>query len=144
MEPDQHVLYNTGSLSAGNVKPEDTHINDVRKTGSWSADVIQEEPDQYDVIWHWILIRRGLYTNWSGSAWYYTTLDPDQQEMLYQKNRVNMMLYNSWSDQQDIKQEESNTYDVVEHNILIGRRLYTGRSRSARCYITQDPYQQVM
>ena len=41
-------------------------------------------------------------------------------------------------------QEESDTYDVVEHNILIGRRLYTGRTRSARCYITLDPYQQVM
>ena len=26
-----------------------------------------------------ILINRGLYTNWSGSDWCYTTLDPDQQ-----------------------------------------------------------------
>ena len=44
------MLYNTGFWLAGDVKAEEPDHYDVRKTGSWSVDVIPEEPDQHDFI----------------------------------------------------------------------------------------------
>ena len=45
------MLCNTGSWSAGNVKPEKNSDQlNVKKTGSLEADVITEEPDQHDSI----------------------------------------------------------------------------------------------
>ena len=38
-----------------------------------------------------------LINGWTGSALLYLTLDPDQQEPLYQLNRIIMMLLNTSS-----------------------------------------------
>ena len=83
-----------------------TQKNQIKKTLS------KLDPDQ-QLLYQWNLVRMLLYntglwsagffyTHWTGSAWRYTTLYRDQQEMLYQENRNSIMVYNSRSDQQDI------------------------------------------
>ena len=46
--PVSMMPYNTGPWAAGDAKPEEPVQHDVIKTGSCSADVIPEEPDQRD------------------------------------------------------------------------------------------------
>ena len=47
----------------------------------------------------------------------------------------------SWS-AGDFMREEPGKYMVIEHWILISRRIYTRRTGQACCYITQDLEQQ--
>ena len=130
-------------------------------TGSWSAGAfIPLEPDHHDVMQHWIQINRSLYTSWTESAWCYITMYPDQQERLTQKNQINktlskldphqevlyqrnlvrMILYNTglWSAGVFIH-IEPDQHDVIQLCIVICRKCYTRKTGSARWNIIPDP-----
>ena len=83
------ILYNTGSQSPGDDKPEEPDQHDVIKTGPWSADIVPEV--------------------------FYITLNPDQQEPVYQLNRISIMLYNtgSWLAGDVTRKTESSWYYIT-------------------------------
>ena len=51
----------------------------------------------------------------NGSAWCYITLDPDQQETLYHRNRIGMKSYNARAWSQKILYNESR-FSIIVYN----------------------------
>ena len=67
------------------------------------------DPDQHDAILHQIVISRPNYTRRNGSTRLHIKLDQDQQitldpdqQVVYLKYRLSMMVYDTIPDEQDI------------------------------------------
>ena len=109
------MSYNTESISAGAFIPLNTPAQDPDRQKPLSArTIIPEETDPEDAILLRILTSRSLYARGNASTTCHITLNPDQQEPLYQLNLINRILYNTGSrsagafkpvepDQQDVK-----------------------------------------
>ena len=90
------MSYNTESSSAEAFIQLKTHPQHPDQQEPLSARTfIPEGTDPQDALLLWILTSSSLYSRGNASTSSHITLNPDQQEPLYQLNRISRMLYNT-------------------------------------------------
>ena len=92
------MSYITESRSAGPFIPQKTHPQAQDQQEPLSARTfIQDETDPQNDILVWILTNRCLYSRGNAPTSCHITLNPDQQDPLYQLNLISRMLCNTGS-----------------------------------------------